>query len=198
MRHKKITAEPTPAITWSMRNLGFVMLGISIVCGPMQAADQDHGVMVGTVDKVDAGAKTVAVKTADGTEHTLAFTGHTVVHGAKDSTRGAEDASHGLENGSKVVVHYTAKGGKETADEVDKIGEDGLKGTKVTVTHVDRAAKTVSVETADGAKDTYKVTDRAADEIGKEVAKGTERTAKGTVYFTEDAGHKVVHFFERI
>jgi hypothetical protein len=95
------------------------------------------------------------------------------------------------------VVHYTAEGGKETADEVDRIGDDGLRAVKVTAPHLDRGAKTVSVKTADGAKETFPVTGRAAEEIGKGVAKPTEDTAKETVYFTDEAGHKVVHFFER-
>jgi len=56
------------------------------------------------------------------------------------------------------MAHYTAEGGKETADEVDRIGDDGLRAVKVTATHLDRGAKTVSVKTADGAKETFRVT----------------------------------------
>jgi hypothetical protein len=197
MPQNKMSVERTRAATRSILKLGAVVMGIGMLCESIYAVEQRHGVLVGTVLKVDRGAKTLTVKAADGTEHTLQFAGDTAVHGAKDAARGTDDAFHGLEKGSKVAVHYTESGGKETAEEVDKIGEDGLKGAKVTVTHVDRAAKTVSVETADGTKETYRLTEHAADEVGDEVAKGSEHAARGTVYFSEEAGHKVVHFFER-
>ncbi len=58
----------------------------------------------GTVTKVDSAAKTVAVKTADGTEHTLKFVGKTTVHGTE---AGAKDTFHGVKEGSEVVAHYT-------------------------------------------------------------------------------------------
>src|SRR5258708_1493066 len=78
----------------------------------------------GTVSKVDSAAKTIVVKTKDGTEHTLHFVGKTVVHGTET---GAKDAFKGVKEGSEVVVHYSTKGAEKTAMEVDKVGRDGLK-----------------------------------------------------------------------
>lgn len=176
--------------------LGAAVIAIAALCAPLQALEKKHGVLVGAVIDVSAATKTVTVKAADGTEHALVFAGHTTVHGAKDVGKGGQDAFKGLEKGSKVVVHYTAEGGKETADEVDRLGDDGVKAVKVTAVHVGRGAKTVAVKTEDGAEETYRVTGRAAEEIGKEVAKGGKDAAKGTAYVTEEAGHKVVHFFE--
>ena len=178
------------------KNLGTVVIAIAALCGTVQAVEKKHGVLVGAVIDVSAATKTVTVKAADGTEHALVFAGHTTVHGAKEVAKGGEDAFKGVEKGSKVVVHYTAEGGKETADEVDKIGDDGLKAVKVSAVHVGHGAKVISVETADGAKETYRLTGRAAEEVGKEVGKGGKEAAKGTAYVTEEAGHKVVHFFE--
>ncbi|HTS26438.1 MAG TPA: hypothetical protein VMH81_11235 [Bryobacteraceae bacterium] len=174
-----------------------VLMGVAALCGPMSALEPKHGVVVGTVLEMDAASKTVAVKTADGAKHTFLFVEGTTLHGAKDLAQGTGDAFHGLEKGSRVVVHYTAAGGKETADEVDKLGDDGLKAVKVTVKHVDRATKTVAVETEDGSKESYRLTTRAAEEIGKGTGKGAGEAAHGTVYVTDEAGHKVVHFFER-
>ena len=48
------------------------------------AQDVTH-VVSGTIEKVDAGAKTIAVKTADGTVETVKFTDKTTVHGLKDA-----------------------------------------------------------------------------------------------------------------
>jgi len=151
----------------------------------------------GTVTKIDRTAKTIAVKAADGTEHTFHFAARTVVLGGEKVDAGAKDAFHGLKEGSNVVVHYTAKGTKETAEEVDRVGKDGLKTTEGTVTHIDRSAKTVAMKTADGTEQTFRLTSNAASDVGKDVGEGAEKSGKATVYYTEEAGHKVAHFFKR-
>lgn len=150
----------------------------------------------GTVQKTDNVAKTVVVKTVDGSEHTFHFVGHTAVHGSEKAAAGAKDVFHGLKEGSEVVVHYTAKGGKETAEEVDRIGEGGLQVTEGTVTHVDRGAKTLAIKTADGAGETYHLADHAAKDAGKDIAAGAEKSARVTIYYTQEAGRKVAHFFK--
>jgi len=158
------------------------------------AEDVVHAVD-GTVKKVDAGTKTVVVKTADGTEHTFHYLGDVTVHGAKDTEKGTVN---GVKEGSKVAVHYTVKGSEETAHEFDNIGDDGLKATEGTVTHVDRGAKTIAVKTADGSVDTFHFSEHAAKDTGEDVGKGTEKTAKVTVYYTEKAGVKTAHFVKQI
>jgi hypothetical protein len=152
----------------------------------------------GTISKLDSATKTIVVKTADGTEHTIKFIGTTTVHGAKATAMGAKDAFHGLTEGTEVVAHYTAKGTEKTAVEVDKVGKDGVKAVDGTVTHIDRGTKTLAVKTADGTEQTFKLTDHAVTDAGKDIGKGSEKTAKVTVYYTEDAGKKVAHFFEKI
>ncbi len=167
-----------------------------MACWPALAVEMRHGVLVGTVLKMDAAAKTVVVKAADGTEHTLRFLGRTTVHGATAVATAATDAFHGLKTGSEVAVTYTARGAKETAEEVDRIGKDGLKATEAMVTHIDRGAKTMTVKTAAGAEETYRLTDNAAKFAGKEVVAGAEKSAHVTVYYTEEASQKVAHFFK--
>jgi hypothetical protein len=147
----------------------------------------------GTVTKVDAGAKTIVVKSKDGTEHTLHVVGKTTVHG---TDAGAKDAFKGLKEGSDVVAHYTVKGSEKTAVEVDRVGKDGLKETEGTVSDIDRGGKTIAIKTADGTVQTFKLADHATVDAGKDIAKGSEKTAKVTVYYTEDAGKKVAHWFE--
>jgi hypothetical protein len=164
---------------------------------PAQAVERTHGILVGAVLKLDAGAKTVVVKMADGTEHTFHFVKRTTVHGAQATAASAKDVFHGLKEGSQVAVHYTAKGSVETAEEVDNIGKDGLKATDATVTHIDRGAKTLAVKTADGAEETYRLTDHAAKDAGKDVGEGAGKSVKVTIYYTEEGGHKVAHFFKK-
>ncbi len=156
----------------------------------------------GTITKLDSGTKTMTVKTADGTEHTIKFADKTTVHGAKaivhETTMGTEDTFHGLKEGTDVVAHYTAKGTDKTAVEVDDVGKDGLKSVYGTVTHIDRAGKTIAVKTADGTEETFKLSGHAASDAGKDIGKGTEKTAHVTVYYSEQAGKKTAHFFEKI
>jgi hypothetical protein len=147
----------------------------------------------GTISKIDSGAKTIAIKTKDGTEQTLHWIGKTTVHGTDAA---AKDTFKGLKEGSEVVAHYTVKGADKTAVEVDKVGKDGMKESEGTVTVIDRGSKTIAVKTADGTEQTFKMADHAAVDAGKETGKAVEKSAKVTVYYTEEAGKKVAHFFE--
>ncbi len=159
------------------------------LCFGVEAVTAIHG----TVSKLDATAKTIAVKTKDGAETTVRWVSKTIVRGAD---AGAKDTFKGIKEGSEVVVHYTEKGSDKTAMEVDKLGKDGMKATDGTVTAIDRGSKTIAVKTADGTVKTFKLGDQAAVDAGKGVEKGTEKAAHVTVYYTEDAGKQIVHFFE--
>jgi hypothetical protein len=163
----------------------------------LAAQDVVHAVD-GTVKKVDAGTKTLVVDTKDGAEHTFHYTADVTVDGAKGTEKGAVDAAHGIGEGSTVAVHYTVVGGKETVHEIDRIGDDGLKATEGTVSHIDRGAKTVAVKTADGSEETFHLTDRAAKDTGKGIAEGADKSAKVTVYYTEKAGVKTAHFIKEV
>jgi hypothetical protein len=172
--------------------IGYLLFGLVTL-----SAQDVASAVEGTVQKVDSGTKTVVVKTKDGAEHTFHFLGRTVVHGSEATAKGSKDAFHGLKEGSDVAVHYTAKGGRETADEVDHIGKDGLKATDGTITHFDRGAKTIGVKTADGTEETYRLADHAAKDTGKDIGEGAEKSAKVTVYYTEEGAHKVAHFVKK-
>ncbi len=174
-----------------------VFVILPAMCRSAFAVEQRHGILVGTVLKMDTGAKTVVVKLADGTEHTFHFVSGTTVHGAQDTAAGAKDAFRGLKEGTEVAVHYMAKGAVEAAEEVDRVGKDGPKSTEATITRMDRGAKTLTVKTAGGAEETYRLADRAAQDAGTDIAKGAEKSARVTVYYTEEAGHKAAHFFKR-
>ena len=152
----------------------------------------------GTVTKVDSATKTVVVKSADGTEHTFHFAERTTVQGADASAAGAKDTFHGVKEGSEVVVHYSKKGTEETAEEIDRVGKDGLKVTEGTVSKIDRGGKTLVVKTAAGTEETFRLTDHAAKDAGKGIGEGAEKSGKVTVYYTEKAGHKVAHFFKAL
>jgi hypothetical protein len=164
-----------------MKNTLRLLAVLLLVSGICAAQDVVHAVH-GTITKVDSASKTVAVKTADGTEHTIKVVDKTTVHGADATADAAKDSFHGLKEGSEVVAHYTVKGTEKTAVEVDKVGKDGMKAT----------------ETADGTVETFKMSDHAVADAGKGIGKGTEKSAKVTVYYTEESGKKIAHFFEKL
>jgi len=62
----------------------------------------------GAVTKIDKGAKTAAIKSADGTEKTFQYTDQA----AKDV---AKSTGKGIEKGTKVTVYYTEGAGKKIA-----------------------------------------------------------------------------------
>jgi len=162
-------------------------------------ADEDVVTAVhGTVTKVDAASKTIAVKTADGTEHTFHFVEKTTVYGAQATAAGAKDSFHGITEGSEVVAHYTKKGTEETAIEVDKVGKDGLHAVDGSVSTVSKDGKTVVVKAADGTEHTFSVVGHDTVASAKEIGRGTDKSAKVTVYYSESAGKKVAHFFQKL
>jgi hypothetical protein len=162
------------------------------------AADDVVSAIHGTVTKVDSAGKTVVVKSADGTEHSLHYVKETTVHGAKASADAAKDSWHGVSEGTEVVAHYTKRGTEDTAVEVDKVGKGGLKATEGTIKEIDRGGKTMVVKTADGTEKTFQLTGHAAKDAGKDIGEGTEKGTKVVVYSSEESGKKIAHFFEKI
>jgi hypothetical protein len=68
----------------------------------------------GTVTHIDRGAKTIAVKTADGTEQTFRLSDHAATDAGKDIAKGTEKSA-------KVTVYYTEEAGKKTAHFFEKV-----------------------------------------------------------------------------
>jgi hypothetical protein len=166
----------------TMKNLGSLAACLILAAVVCSAQDVFHFIH-GTIKHVDSATKTVVVKTADGTEHTIKVTGDTTVKGTKEGF-------DGLKEGTEVVARTTGKSVDETAVDIGKVGKDGLKAAKGTVTKFDEGTKTVVVKTADGTEKTFELTGEAAEDAGKGVAKG----AKVTVYYTEEGGKKVAHY----
>lgn len=152
----------------------------------------------GTITKIDKAAKTVAIKTADGTEHVFHWTKDTAVHGAQATGAAAEDSWHGLKEGSEVVAHSTKRGTEDTALEIDNVGDKGLNKTEGTVKEFDRGSKKLVVQTADGTEHTFQLSSHAAADAGKDIGAETKKGTKVVVYSTEASGKKVAHFFEKI
>ena len=170
-----------------MKKAWQLILAFTLATGVCVAQDLTS-IIHGSIKKIDKTTKTIVVKTADGTEHTIKVTDQATVHGTKEGF-------DGLKEGSEVVARCTAKGAEKTANDLGKVGKDGMKVTKGTVTKIDKGTKTVVVKSADGTEKAFEYTDDAAKDLGKETGKGVEKGAKVTVYYTEETGKKIAHFF---
>ena len=148
-----------------------------------------HGVtgtwaLPGNVDKIYDGVNTLVVSTSDGTKHVMKVTKDTKVHGGSE-------ALESLQHGTSVVVHYTAKDGQETIDEIDELGSGGLKNSDATVTAVDRVHKTLTVRYASGQTERLRLTKHA-------VAEGMPlKGHRVVVYYQNDPGENVAHYFRK-
>ena len=178
-----------------------VALALAAVCcaAALLAAQTSTNVITGTIEKVDSGAKTIAVKTAEGTVETVKFTKKTTVHGLKDAATGADLAG---KEGGHVIVHTVGEGADKTAHSVEWVGDKTVHTTEGTVEDVGKGSKTVAVKTADGTKETFVVADHATVNTGKDVARYSVQGAKKgehvTVYYTEEAGKKIAHVFKHL
>ena len=174
-----------------------VVLILVALCFVAASLPAQTNVVSGTLDKVDSGGKTIAVKTADGTVETVKFTDKTTVHGLKDAAKGTDLAG---KEGGHVVVHTTGEGADKTANSVEWFGDKTVHTTEGTIEDVGAGSKTVAVKTADGAKETFVVADHATVDTGKGVTRysvaGAKKGEHVTVYYTEDAGKKIAHVFK--
>jgi hypothetical protein len=188
----------------TVRNLFFATLVIAAFTHLAVAEDVVHAVE-GVVTKVDLDAKTVFVKTADGTEHAFKYTGKTTMRGVEaaghETKVAAVDTYIKGKEGSTVLVHYTEKGADKTAVGFRDMGKNTVKVSDGTVTKVDKAGRTVTVKTKDGTEETYHIAKDATVDTGHGLVKGGDYAKQGaevSVHYTEDAGKKVAHFIRNL
>lgn len=170
-----------------------LLCGSLILVAPFSASGQVviNGVtgtlaLQGSVDKFYSDTNKLLVKTSDGIDHLLDVTKDTTVHGAQSLAS--------LQPGMAVVVHYTVRGIQASADEVDRIGQDGLKLNEGTVMSVNRASRRIAIRFSDGHVQTLRLTHHATVESAGHVHHGN----RVVVYYSDESGQKVVHYFKAV
>src|SRR5258708_39950403 len=130
------------------------ILVIIAACSVIHAARAQNPthILTGTIEKVDSGAKTIAVKTADGTVETAKFTEKTTVHGLKGAAKGADLAG---KEGGHVIVHATSEGAEKTAHSVEWLGDKTVHTAQGTLDHVGQGTQPATRKTADGPKQPF-------------------------------------------
>ena len=181
---------------------GIVAINV-IGAADAQAAQQPppiHGVTgtiatEGTIQETSEAGHTILVKAADGVERLFHLNRRSTVHSADAA---GDEALRPLKKGTPVVVHYTTDGENLTAEEIDRLGDDGLKQMQGVVTAVNRGDRTISIKLADGTRQTLRLSERAATEAGEEIDHAGDGPVKVIVYFRDEAGQRVAHYFKRV
>jgi hypothetical protein len=111
-------------LKWRVAVLAVVAVVFTAVAWQAASADEDlvH-IVKGTVKSVDKDSKTMVVKTADGTEHTVKWTDKTTMEGVTGT-------GEGIATGTKVTVKYTEKAGEKTAVGIKAAGKATAKAVE--------------------------------------------------------------------
>jgi len=173
-----------------------LLLTSVILAGQSPPPTRGTMALEGTTDKVYAALRVVIVRTRDGVEHMIHFTRDLVLHGGKGP---GVDAFVGLEEGTTVVVHYTVTNAEETALEIDRVGDTGLRTTEGVVADIDRRGRRITIKYANGQQEVMQLTPTVAAEAwrGLDEVSGARDATKVVVYYTDEAGQKVAHYFKK-
>lgn len=173
---------------------GFLLFPPKAVDAQNRPPLQEPIALEGTMKQFYHGANVVIVTTMDGVEHVYQFTKNLIVHGGK---KPGVDALEGLRDGTTVVIHYSESGPNAAADEIDLLGDEGLRITEGVVTNIDRRKKEITVTYANGKTETLLMTDRAAAESGATLEKSSGEATHVVIYYVDESGHKVAHYFKK-
>jgi hypothetical protein len=170
---------------WRLSLVGLVVLGVAPASAQGPAIHGVTGTIAteATIKSEKRAANKIIVETEDGVDHVYDAAKGLVVHGGKDPL-------WDLKPGTTVIIHYTTDG---TAQEVDRIGSDGLNSTEAVATKIDRGKKEITVRYDNGKTEKLKLTDRAATDAGKNIGEN-ERIV---LYYSDEAGGKVTHYFTK-
>jgi YD repeat-containing protein len=92
----------------------FVLAAVVLLVGVMPALAQEPSIAQGQLVRVDANAKTIAIRTPQGTQMQFSYTDDTKVTGADESVAGLATMA-----GADLTVHYTKKQQDNVATQIE-------------------------------------------------------------------------------
>ena len=179
------------ALTGVTMALAFGVLGSAPAFSQDRPPLKEPIALEGTMKAFYRGANVLVVTTMDGVEHVYHVTKNLIVHGGK--TPGV-DALADLSEGTPIVIHRRLNDEQASAEEIDVLGDEGLKITEGRVTQIDRRKKEITIQYANGKTETLQLTARAAAESG---ASADESDEDLVIYYADEHGHKVAHYVTR-
>lgn len=175
-----------------------VLLAIPAVSNAQSAKTQDA--FVGAVEKIDAEAKLVYVRSKSGVVKAFKWTKKTTVHGIREAELWAGNAIH---IGAHVVVRSSKVAGEDIISGLHWFGQGTVSVIETTVKHVGKGTRQITSKASDGTKEVYEVSEHAVVNTGKaiwhglkKVEKHTEKEVRATVHVVEKDGRKVVKYVE--
>ncbi len=163
-------------------------------------ADDSKDAFVGTVEKIDAEAKMVYVKSKDGVVKAFKWTKKTTTHGIQEAIVWTDRAAH---VGAHVVIRSLKVAGEDTIKGIHWFGQGTVKVVDVVVKHVGNGTKQVALAVSGEAQQIYDVSEHALVSTGKKITHGTQEIEKKTVkeimaavHIIDQNGKKFVHFIE--
>ena len=180
------------------RTLGLGLGAVLILSTPAHPQDrpplQEPIALEGSMKQFYRAANVVVVTTMDGIEHVYHFTKDLIVHGGK---KPGVDALEGLREGTTVVIHESTRDSQASADEIDILGDEGLKSTEGMVTNIDHRKGEITIRYNNGKTETLQMTTLAAAETAAVVAGAGEEASTVIVYYSDEAGRKIAHYFKK-
>lgn len=181
-----------------------LLLTIAVIGAfPNQSNAQEDGskdAFVGAVEKIDAEAKMIYVKSKDGVVKAFKWTKKTTTHGINTA---AVWTNHKAHVGAHVVIRSLRIAGEETIAGIHWFGEGTVKVVKGTAKFVTKGTKKIAVTVADGATEIYDIAEHAVVHTGKDiwhgaakVEKTAEKEVKAGIHIFEKGGKKFVKFID--
>ncbi len=136
--------------------------------------------LAGTVSAVDATAKTVTVKTDDGSEGLFkdSTDSKIPIEFNKDLRAQTTAADAFAKTGTSVIVYYFGDGDVRTAVSLQNLGVGALMKSSGTVMKFDRHKHLLTVQTSSGAKEVFEITPKTVTETSFGAVEGEKFNAQ--------------------
>ncbi len=176
------------------------LVGLVFGCTSVTLAANATKSVVGTIEKVDAEAKVVYVKTKDGAVRAFKWSRSTTSHGIKAAEIWSKTAVH---KGAHVVIRSVEVAGEDTIKGIHWFGQVSVKVADATIHYVEKNGKTIAITIEGEAKKFYNVSSHAVIQTGTEAVHGFKEFAhrvgtesKGGVHIIEKDGKTFISHIE--
>lgn len=189
----------------NLRSKAFLILFALALVGASssQSKAQDESskdAFVGAVEKIDAEAKMIYVKSKNGVVKAFKWTKKTTAHGIKTA---AVWTNHEAHVGAHVVIRSLKIAGEETIAGIHWFGDGTVKIVKGAAKFVAKGSKKIAVTVAGEATEIYEISEHAVVHTGKDiwhgavkVEKTTEKEVKAGIHIIEKGGKRFIKFID--
>ena len=148
-------------------------LSLGLLAAHFAAAQEIVHALSGTVEKIDPAAKTLLLKTNDGSEGLFQLpTGAGNMEFDHEVKARTTPAVTFTETGTEVILYFYGNGDVRTAVAVQNLGNTHLLNTEGTVTRFDKHRRALTIRTTAGAVQNFQVDPKAVADTSAGVVDG--------------------------